>query len=164
MKKIFTLIMLLFTLVSFSQGKYPRIEKDSLGQDVVVMTIKQAMALDNNSDLLKLYEELGVDIYNYDNSCIKVIDGQNKTISLLNLEVKNLKEQLSIKDEKIEVMQKQIADYIIKVGLLEEQLINRNEVVTEKNKQIKGLKTKMIIGGIGCTIVIGGLLFALIAN
>ena len=39
MKKIFTLIMLLFTLVSFSQGKYPRIEKDSLGQDDVKNSI-----------------------------------------------------------------------------------------------------------------------------
>lgn len=164
MKKLFGIIMLLFSLVTFSQEKYPRIEKDSLGQEYIIMTTKQAMALDNNSDLLRLYEELGVDIYNYDNSCIKVVDGQNKIIGLLNLELKNLKEQLTVKDEKILVLQKQIADYIMKVGILEAEVSNRKELVVEKDKQIRGLKTKMIIGGVGCTVVIGGLIFAILSK
>lgn len=164
MKKILTILMMILSITMFSQEKYPRIEKDSLGQEVVVMTIKQAMSLDNNSDLLKLYEELGVDIYNYDISCIKVVDGQNKLIATLNLEIKNLKEQIDTKDQKIDNLQRQITDYVIKVGVLESEVKNRNDLVTVKDKQIKGLRTKMIIGGVGATIVIGGLIFGLLAN
>ena len=164
MKKILILLTCLFSISMFSQGLYPRIEKDSLGQEVVVMTTKQAMMLDNNSDLLRLYEQLGVDVNNYENSCIKVIDGQNKVIAILKLNVDNLKSQIDIKDEKVKTLQYQVADYIIKVGILEKEVYNRQSLADEKSKQLRKLKTKMIFGGVGGGLIIIGLVAALVAH
>lgn len=168
MKKLFILLTFLFSISMFSQGgtapTYPRIEKDSTGQDVVVMTIKQAMKLDNNSDLLRLYEQLGIDMNNYENSCIKVIDDQNKVIATLKLEINNLKSQIFIKDEKILTLQKELADYVIKVTILEKEVNNRQSLADERAKQLTKLKTKMIFGGIGGGVIIIGLVAAIIAH
>lgn len=165
MKKIAILILTLFNISMYSQvEKYPRIEKDSLGQEIVVMTIKQAMILDNNSDLLKLYEQLGVDVNNYDNSCIKVIDGQNKVISTLNLNLNNLKDQILIKDEKIKTLQSKVTDYIMKVSILDKQALLNDSILNEKNKQLRSLKTKMVIGGVGTGAIIVGLVVLLISR
>ena len=55
----FLFIVTLFSSSSFAQTlDYPRYEVDSLGQKVIVMTIEQAMKLDNNSELLTLFEKL----------------------------------------------------------------------------------------------------------
>ena len=55
MKKLFTILLTLFFSTMFSQVaqiQYPKFEIDSLGQKVVVMTIPQAMKLNNNSNIL----------------------------------------------------------------------------------------------------------------
>lgn len=165
MKKICILLLSLFSISIYSQvEKYPRMEKDSLGQEVVIMTIKQAMKLDNNSDLLKLYEQLGVDVNNYESSCIKVIDGQNKIISTLNLNLNNLKEQVLIKDDKIKTLQNTITDYIMKISILDKQALLNDSILNEKNKQLRNLKTKMVIGGVGTGAIIVGLVVLLISK
>ena len=62
MKKIYTILMTLVFTTMFSQLtpeiKYPKFEVDSLGQKVIVMTIPQAMKLNNNSDLLEKFSSL----------------------------------------------------------------------------------------------------------
>ena len=52
MRKLFIILMTLTFTTMFSQVtqqiRYPRFEKDSLGQKVVIMTIPQALKLNNN--------------------------------------------------------------------------------------------------------------------
>ncbi len=165
MKKLLILLTCLFSISMFSQGGiYPRIEKDSLGQEFVVMTVKQAMTLDNNSDLLRLYEQLGVDVDNYENSCIKVINDQDKVIATLKLDVNNLKGQIAIKDEKIKTLQGEIADHVLKEAILKEQGQARQEIIDENTKQLRKLKTKMVVGGLGGGLIIIGLVAAILVN
>lgn len=162
MKKLLILFSLLISLSVSAQIDYPHYEKDSLDQQVVVMTIAQAMKLDNNSELLGLFEKLNSQLGEYDSICIKVINDKEKIISVQKLEISSLKEALSNKDAQITNLQKQVALYIDRVGILEDQVENREAVISEKNLQIRGLKTKMIFGGIGGGVAIIGLVLGLI--
>lgn len=161
-------IFFLFIVTLFSSSvsaqtiDYPRYEVDSLGQKVVVMTIEQAMKLDNNSELLTLFEKLNSQLGEYDSICIKVINDKEKVISIQTVEISKLKESLNIKDEQIASLQHRIAEYIVNIGILQDQVKNREDVISEKDKQIRGLKTKMIFGGIGSGVAIVGLILGLI--
>ena len=162
MKRLLILFSLLLTLTSFSQISYPQYIIDSLGQKVIVMTIPQAMRLDNNSELLGLFEKLNSQLGEYDSVCVRVITNKEKVIAVQNLEIIKLKESLNNKDVQIKNLQDQISKYIITIGILEQEVENRQSVISEKDLQISGLKTKMIFGGIGGGIVIIGLVLGLI--
>lgn len=159
----FLFIVTLFSSSSFAQTlDYPRYEVDSLGQKVIVMTIEQAMKLDNNSELLTLFEKLNSQLGEYDSACIKVINDKEKVISIQTVEIAKLKESLKTKADQIASLQHRIAEYIVNVGILQDQVKNREGVISEKDRQIRGLKTKMIFGGIGGGAAIIGLILGII--
>jgi chromosome segregation ATPase len=161
MKKLFTILMTLIFTTMFSQVtqeiKYPRFEKDSLGQKVVIMTIPQAMKLNNNSNILGKFEQLQAEMQDYENMCIKVVNEKDEVIVKLNVVITKQDQQLIIKDDKIKALQEEIIEWMQKTGALEKQLANRQEVIDEKDKQLSRLKTKMVVGGIGGSVVIIGL-------
>jgi len=127
--------------------KYPKFEVDSLGQKVIVMTIPQAMKLNNNSDLLKKFEAQDIKIKEYETLCVKVISEKDDVITKLNLTIGKQDGQLLVKDDKIKSLQNEILGWMERNKVLESQLVNRSEIIDEKNKQLVRLKTKMIIGG-----------------
>jgi glucan phosphorylase len=136
--------------------KYPRFETDSLGKKVIVMTIPQAMKLNNNSDLLEKFEAQDIKMKEYENLCVKVISEKDVVIAKLNLTVSKQEGQLLVKDEKIESLQGEILGWMKRNSILEKQLANRQDVIDEKDKQLGKLKTKMIIGGgLGSLAIIG---------
>ncbi len=160
MRSFFTVLMTLVLTSMFSQVtpeiKYPRFEVDSLGQKVVVMTIPQAMKLNNNSDLLEKFEAQDIKMKEYETLCIRVISEKDVVIAKLNLTVGKQDGQLLVKDEKIKSLQGEIVGWMERNNILEKQLVNRQEVIDEKDKQLGRLKTKMIIGGgIGFLSIIG---------
>jgi len=149
----------------FSQGKqieYPKFEVDSLGQKVITMTIPQAMHLNNNSNILEKFEKLSEEMKDYETLTLKVIDEKDKVIAKLDIVVKKLDEQILIKDDKIKSLQGEILAWMQKSKVLETQLANRQQVIDEKDKQLGRLKTKMIVGGIGGSIVIIGLVLSVL--
>jgi len=164
MKKLFTILMTLIFTTMFSQVtpkiKYPRFEKDSLGQKVVIMTIPQAMKLNNNSNILGKFEELQAEMQDYENVCIKVVNEKDEVITKLNVVVTKQDQQLIIKDEKIKALQEEIIGWMQKNKVLEIEVANRQQVIDEKNSQLSRLKTKMVVGGIGGSVVIIGLVLA----
>ena len=143
--------MSLFFMVTFSQVtpgiKYPKFEVDSLGQKVIVMTIPQAMKLNNNSDLLNKFEAQGIKMKEYETLCVRVISEKDVVIAKLNATIVKQESQLSEKDGKIKALQGEILGWMERNKVLESQLANRNQIIDEKNKQLSTLKTKMIIGG-----------------
>jgi anion-transporting ArsA/GET3 family ATPase len=160
MKKIYVILMTLVLTTMFSQVtpeiKYPRFEVDSLGQKVIVMTIPQAMKLNNNSDLLKKFEAQDIKIKEYETLCVKVISEKDVVISKLTVTIGQQDGQLIVKDEKIKSLQGEILGWMEKNKVLETQLANRQDVIDEKNKQLGKLKTKMVIGGgLGTLAIIG---------
>jgi|JI61114C2RNA_FD_contig_31_6473830_length_555_multi_2_in_0_out_0_1 hypothetical protein len=160
MRSFFTILMTLVLTSVFSQVtpeiKYPRFETDSLGRKVIVMTIPQAMKLNNNSDLLEKFEAQDIKMKEYENLCVKVISEKDVVIAKLNLTVSKQEGQLLVKDEKIESLQGEILGWMKRNNILEKQLANRQGVIDEKDKQLGRLKTKMIIGGgLGSLAIIG---------
>lgn len=163
-KSIFYIIILII-VPFFSQSQtidYPRYEKDSLGQDVIIMTIPQAMRLDNNSELLLLFEKLNAQLGEYDSACVKVINDKEKVIAIKKLEISTLKENLATKDSQIVTLQHNLAEHVVRIGLLEKQLANRQGIISEKDQQITNLKIKMLFGGVGGGVAIIGLILGLI--
>jgi len=158
MRKLFTILTMLFFTTMFSQVtqeiKYPRFEKDSLGQKVVVMTIPQAMKLNNNSNILEKFEKLQAEMQDYENLCVKVINEKDQVIAKLDAVITKQDGQLIVKDEKIKALQGEVLAWMEKTGALEKQLANRQQVIDEKDKQIKRLKFKMVVGGVGGAAII----------
>jgi uncharacterized protein (DUF3084 family) len=142
-----------------AQIEYPRYDVDSLGNKVVVMTIEQAQKLDNSIDLLFLLEKVNSQIQDYDVVFIKIINDLNNIIDVQKIEISKLKEYSKNKDAQILTLLSEISAYENKINILEKEILNRQNVINEKDKQIKTVKTKMIIGGIGGGVTILGLIF-----
>jgi peptidoglycan hydrolase CwlO-like protein len=164
MKKILiTMMLVLSSVLAFSQTDYPRIETDSLGKKLVVMTIEQAQKIDNNLEILQLMEKAQLECDSLNMSYIRVIDNQGKQISLLELDIKHLKEQLNSKDEQITNLQTRLSNSETTNKLCEEQKLNyekqvdilKDEVRKQKNHKIIGF----IVGGVG---TLGGILLAIL--
>jgi len=168
MKKFLSLIVgLVLSLSAYSQYsqpkiEYPRYETDSLGQQVLVMTIEQAQSLDNGTDLLGLLQKLNTQMGDYDSVCVKVINDKEVVIASQKMEIKKLKESLTNKDEQIASLQGEVAAYLKKILILENEVANRQKVIDEKNLQIRKMKTKMVVGGLGGGVAIIGLILGLI--
>jgi hypothetical protein len=165
MKNILTILALVFTLFASAQKiEYPRYVVDSTGQKVVQMTISQAMKLDNNTELLGLFEELGVEMGSFDRVYIKVISDKDVVISKQKVEIRNLKENTDIKSKEIVVLQNESFAYVKKIVLLEDQLGIKKEETGILNKQIVKLKTKMVVGGLVGGAIITGLTYLLLVR
>ena len=164
MRKLFIILITLISTTMFSQVtqqiRYPRFEKDSLGQKVVIMTIPQALKLNNNSNILGKFEQLQAEMQDYENVCIKVVNEKDEVITKLNVVVTKQDQQLVIKDDKIKALQGEIIGWMQKNKVLEKEVANRQKVIDEKNSQLSRLKTKMVVGGIGGSVVIIGLVLA----
>jgi hypothetical protein len=164
MKKILAIItFLIFSFSAFAQIEYPRFETDSTGQKVVLMTIEQAQALDNNSDLLALFEKMNSDISNYDIICVKVINEKDEIINSQTIQINKLKEALQNKDEQISNLQKTIDLKNQSIIVLEKTIQNKDKEINLHLGEIKRIKTKSLVGNIigGGSII--GLIIALIA-
>jgi hypothetical protein len=164
MKKFLLIALaLISTLVAFGQSiEYPRFETDSNGQQICLITIAQAQALDNNSELLSLFEKLNSQMADYDSVCVKVINDKDNVIASQKLEISNLKKSLDNKDRQIDALQGEIAGYLKKIIILEGQVENRQQMIDLKDKQIRKMKTKMIFGGVGGGVAIIGLILGLV--
>lgn len=158
MKKIYTILMTLIFTTMFSQLtpeiKYPKFEVDSLGQKVIVMTIPQAMKLNNNSDLLEKFEAQDIKMKEYETLCVKVISEKDDVIAKLNVTIGHQDGQLLVKDEKIKSLQGEILGWMERNKVLEAQLANRQQVIDEKDKQLRRTKLKMVVGGLGGVAII----------
>ena len=168
MKKFLTLIIgVILSLSAYSQYSqpkidYPRFEIDSLGQQVLVMTIEQAQNLDNGTDLLVLLQKQNTQMGQYDSVCVKVINDKEQVIASQKMEIAKLKESINNKDLQIKALQGEVVSYLKKILILEDQVDNRQQVIDEKNLQLRKMKTKMIVGGLGGGVAIIGLILSLL--
>jgi hypothetical protein len=166
MKKLFTILMTLVLTTMFSQVapkiKYPKFEVDSLGQKVIIMTIPQAMKLNNNSNILEKFEKLSEEMKDYETICVKVINEKDETIAKLDVVITKLDGQIVVKDDKIKALQGEIIAWMEKNRILEIEVANRQKVIDEKNSQLSRLKTKMVVGGIGGSAIIIGLVLSVL--
>ena len=164
MKKFILLVMLIMSsLVSFSQTEYPKIETDSLGNKIVIMTIEQAQKIDNNLEILKLLERQGTECDSLNTAYLKVIDNMGKQISLLELDVKKLKEQIADKDAQIANLQTRLSNMEESNKLCEDQKKNKDEEIKLLKKEVRRQKLQKVVGFVvGVAGVVGGIVLVLV--
>lgn len=162
MKYLITLIIVLSSIICVSQT-YPKIEIDSSGNKFVVMTLEQAQKVDNNMEMLILLERSIVDCDNLNNSYIKVIDGQKRLISLLQIDVEILKQQSMDKDLLISNIQERL-DNSIQISMkCDSQKSELNNKVTILEDEITRLKVKRNVGyGVGVVGLISLILLSIL--
>jgi len=153
MKFLLTFISVLFFTVAFSQ-EYPRIEKDSLNNDVMVLTIDQAQKLDNDLDLLNLYKSLDDECAKQESVYVQVVNDKDAVIASQKLEISALIEYSENKAAQITVLQNQVNEYKNNNSILQAQVDNRQKVIGEKDLQIGILKSKFRWTGISAVAII----------
>jgi len=165
MKLIFTIMLMISSILSFSQTDYPRIEIDSLGHKVVVMTIEQAQKIDNNLEILNLLEKQGTQYDSLNVAFLKVVDDLNKQVSLLELNVNKLKDQIMDKDIQISYLQQELSNSESNIKLCEIQKNNDKEEINILKKEVKKQKMQKFGGFIvGLAAIVGGVLVLLSAH
>jgi uncharacterized protein (DUF3084 family) len=162
MKNLILAFLLLFSLTAYSQIEYPRFETDSLGRAIVIMTVEQAQALDNNTDLLNLFEKLEAQLGDYDEACIRVIGQKDAVIAFQDIQIKTLKESLDNKDDQIVKLQKEITLNEAKISSFETELKKKNEEIELHKGEVRRVKTNAILGGSISSVGFIGLIIALI--
>ena len=163
MKKLLSLLFIMLSSVMMSQIEYPRIETDSLGQRVVVMTVEQAQKLDNDTDLLNEFRKLGDANELEKIAYIKVIDANEKVIASQKIEIAKLNVVIGDKSNEITELKNRLNEYAVNNSILNNKFTVSQQIVDEKNKQLRKLKTKMIVGGIGGAVVIVALVVSIVA-
>ena len=98
----------------------------------------------------------------YDSVCVKVINDKEQVIASQKMEIAKLKESINNKDLQIKALQGEVVSYLKKILILEDQVDNRQQVIDEKNIQLRKMKTKMIVGGLGGGVAIIGLILSLL--
>jgi vacuolar-type H+-ATPase subunit I/STV1 len=164
MKKLLTILFFIITSISYSQD-YPRIETDSTGKKLVVLTYEQAQKIDNAFELLTLLEKAGAECYSLTLSYIKVIDVLKHQTSLLEIDVKLYKNQVIDKDKQIENLQQRLNNCETVKSTCDQQISLRDKQIVLLDNEIKTLKTKRNIAyGSGIAGIVGGILLVLFVH
>ena len=162
-KNIILILCVSFSFTVLGQSTYPVFDKDSLGNDVIVMTVEQAQKLDNLTDLLFWFEKLNLEVAEYDSICLKIISAKDKLIMEQYVQINNLKEAVDNKNTQIFELKEMLLNREEAIVSLEAQLDNSKEIENIYKKEIHSLKTKMLIGGSIGGISLIGLILGIIA-
>lgn len=152
------LLLTLITLISFftlSQD-YPRIEKDSSGKEIVILTLEQAQALDNQVEIGKLLEKAGTDCDSVVTTQISVIDELKRQVVNWELNVSKLKQQLRDASNKTENALIRLENCTRDRDLCEEQKRNFESIEKVYQKELRRSKLRAvggyIVGGVGVLV------------
>ena len=163
MKRFILIIFaLLLSVILLGQEDYPRIETDSTGQVIVLLTLEQAQKLDNSTDLLILLERLDTEVTEGDIILLRIISEKDQIIQIQEVQIKKLEEFADNKDSVISNLNGLI---LIKDGIIQNKEKDNKiveEQLKESKEEIKDLKTKMFFGGTIGSAAITALLFLLI--
>ena len=164
MKKMILLLTMLLTFSAFTQIEYPIIEKDSLGNTVVIFSLEQAQDIDNKLELLELLEKMDGQILDYDSLCVKVVNEKDEVIAKQDIQIETMTKLLDNKDDQVLNLKSQIIDYQAKEETYKKQLENKDREIELHEKKIKDQRNRMVIGGSIGGAIITGLVYLIIAK
>jgi len=154
MKKIIlSLILIAISFLASSQS-FPRylIENgDTIG---VIISIEQAQSLDNDSELLLLFKKLRIDCDKLDAYYLQVINGLDQKMALLEIKSRDLIDQGIEKDNLVKNLNTQIKNYELDKKLCDKQISIKDQQVKTLKKEISRQKFRKFIS-IGGNIILG---------
>lgn len=155
---LLTLLLTITNFLAFGQD-YPRIETDSTGKKIVIMTYEQAQKIDNTFELITLLEKAGAECDNLTLSYVKAIDTLNKQVRLLEIDINLYKGQVVDKNKQIDNLQQRLNNCEDNQAACDEQISKRNKQIDLLNEEITTLKVKRNVGwGVGIGGVVLGIL------
>lgn len=116
---------------------------DTIG---ILLTVKQVQELDNQTDLLNLYKKMDFNCDSLNTYYLGVIDEQDNKIYIQEVQIANLKSQISNQNTMINNLKKQVANKILELDLATQQLDNKDEIIDGLKKDLKKANTQKIIG------------------
>lgn len=116
---------------------------DTIG---ILLTVKQVQELDNQTDLLNLYKKMDFNCDSLNTYYLGVIDEQDNKIHIQEVQISNLKSQISNQNIMINNLKKQVANKILELDLATQQLDNKDEIIDGLKKDLKKANTQKIIG------------------
>lgn len=141
MKKILTLLLIVISTSVYSQNinlfnknkkttiEYPLITKDSIGNDIVILTLEQMRHIDNQLDILELMKESGVISNRIDTVYLEVINDKDSIIAKQDVMINKMEVLLENKSEQIENLKIQINLYMSSENIILENLKNKDEEI-----------------------------------
>lgn len=167
MRNYLFVVMMFISSFVFSQSidtlnGYPKpyVENgDTIG---MIITIEQAQKIDNDYELLKMYEDLSFSYEQGDTVYLSVISKLEEQVSVMSISIETLKSVNVDKDSVITKLNDQISLYKNNESEYEKMLINKDLIIDEKDSQIRKHKMQKFWGSVGSGIAIIGLTLLLI--
>jgi predicted RNase H-like nuclease (RuvC/YqgF family) len=141
--------------------KYYIVDNDTIG---VIMSIEQCQRLDHNTELLELYRKMSIDCDNVEKSYIIVINKLGDKIAILEVDIKNLKNQNDLQRDMIGNLQNQIEDYKKKDQLNNQELSNKDQIISGLKSDLRKQKMKTALGFGGTVLATVGFVVLLIVG
>jgi predicted RNase H-like nuclease (RuvC/YqgF family) len=155
MKNLLLTLMLLFvcsfgfTQTNFTKEDLPAYyiqNGDTLG---VLLTIQQLQKLDNDVELVSLLKKKGINCDSTIKKYVCVVNDYGKQIALLETKISKLDEIISGKNDLINNLKLQVANYQADLDRANVQLIYKDQMIKNQDKRIRKLKVQraLTIGG-----------------
>lgn len=150
-KLLLTLCLILTAMVGFSQSSFIKEDlpqyfvqnEDTIG---ILLTIEQVQKLDNNSELLGLFEKLSIKCDSLDTYYVGVINKLNDKITILNLKVSKQDESMKKQDDMVKDLKLQVDNTLLQLDLYEQQMSNDSLIIKGLKKDLNKSKWKNVAG------------------
>jgi len=139
-------VMLGFSQTSFVKADLPQYyvqNGDTIG---ILLTIEQVQKLDNNTELLGLFEKLSIKCDSLDTYYVGVINSMNDKITILNYKVTKQDEAMKKQDDMVKDLKLQVANAIFRLELCEQQRNNDSTIIKGLKQDLTKAKVKGIAG------------------
>lgn len=171
-KLIFIAILLLSTILSFSQDvnstvepNYPIYQYDSAHNKIaVIISLKQARMMDNDYDILELLNKAKLGCDSLSTSYQIVIRNLDKTIATQDIKIGELEKLNAKNNDIIKNLNEQIKKYIEDAILCNDKITNKDKEIKDLNKEITKLKVQKIAGFTTVGVVGGGFVAILVTS
>lgn len=148
---ILTLILLLSFILGFSQNSFVKEDLpqyfvqngDTIG---ILLTVQQVQKLDNNSELLGLFEKLSIKCDSLDTYYIGVINQMNDKIAILNIKLSKQDEAIKKQDDMVKDLKDQLSNAIIRLDLCEQQRSNDSIIIKGLKQDLNKSKWRNVAG------------------
>jgi len=148
---ILTLILLLSFILGFSQNSFVKEDLpqyfvqngDTIG---ILLTVQQVQKLDNNSELLGLFEKLSIKCDSLDTYYIGVINQMNDKIAILNIKLSKQDEAIKKQDDMVKDLKDQLNNAIIRLDLCEQQRNNDSIIIKGLKQDLNKSKWRNVAG------------------
>ena len=139
-------IFLVFNLYGQTE-LYPILSQDSLGNDIVIMTVQQANRLDNLStfgvEMALLYDDLS----ETDSLCQDILNEKDSLIVYLNESIMTKDSINDIQRNQLSNLNNQIYNLMLQDSLYRIEISNKDEEIGLKDDKINDLKVKGLLSG-----------------